>query len=312
MTHATPPPASILDGIIPTEQVNPRTTDIDQMDSVRLMETINAEDALVAAAVAKAIPAIATVVDRIAAGFQNGGRLLYFGAGTSGRLGVLDASECPPTFGADPEQVQGVIAGGDIALRNAVEGAEDDEAAGSMDCLALKPTQHDVIVGLSASGHAPYVTGVVNAARSAGAYTAAITCHGGSALAALVDQAIVVAVGPEVVAGSTRMKAGTAQKLVLNMLSTGAMIQTGKTMGNLMVDVQPTNGKLKIRARRLVAQLGGVSETEAEAFLSQTAHQVKPAVLMARFRLSAAEAEKALKSAGGKLKAALKQPESNQ
>lgn len=297
--------ANPLAGVIPTEQVNPATVDIDLLDTETLLRRINAEDARVAAAVAAAIPQIAPVVDRIAQAFEAGNRLFYFGAGTSGRLGVLDASECPPTYGAPPEQVQGIIAGGDIALRQAVEGAEDDPEAGRKDAAAAGLRAGDVAVGISASGGAPYVVAAMEEARSRGCFTAGITCHGGSRLAQVVDQAIVAEVGPEVIAGSTRMKAGTAQKLILNMLTTAAMVQSGKTYQNLMVDVQPTNRKLRERACRIVAALAGVSMAEARQALDVCGFQVKPAVLVACAKISVAEAQARLRAASGKLRRAL-------
>lgn len=294
-----------LHSVIPTEQVNPRTTDIDLLSTEAVLRKINAEDQQVALAVEQAIPQITLVVDAIKTAFENGHRLFYFGAGTSGRLGVLDASECPPTYGAPPELVQGIIAGGDIALRNAVEGAEDSPEQGEADVRQAGLQAGDVAVGISASGQAPYVVAAMRTAQSLGCFTAGLTCDPDSKLAQAVQQPIVVEVGPEVVAGSTRMKAGTAQKLVLNMLTTGAMIQTGKTFQNLMVDVQPTNLKLKARARRIVAALGNVSVEEAERILEQTAYQVKPAVLIARDRIALPEALDRLKAASGKLRLAL-------
>ena len=294
--------------LVPTEQVNPRTTDIDLLETAAVLQKINDEDRLVSDAVGRAIPQIAQVVDRITGAFQNGGRLFYFGAGTSGRLGVLDASECPPTYGANPEQVQGIIAGGDIALRQAVEGAEDNPDAGQTDVRQAGLTEKDIAVGISASGGAPYVVAAMQEARARGCFTAAITCHAGSKLAQAVDVAMVADVGPEVVAGSTRMKAGTAQKLILNMLTTAAMIQSGKTYENLMVDVQPTNLKLKERARRIVATLAGVSIDEAAAALEASSYAVKPAVLMACDKIALAEAQSRLSATGGKLRPALNPP----
>ncbi len=294
-----------LHSVIPTEQVNPRTMDIDLLSTEEVLRKINAEDQLVALAVEKAIPQIAITVDAIKTAFNKGGRLFYFGAGTSGRLGVLDASECPPTYGAPPELVQGIIAGGDIALRHAVEGAEDSAEQGVLDVQQAGLKANDVAVGISASGQAPYVVAAMQAAEALGCFTAGLTCDPNSKLAQAVRQAIVVEVGPEVVAGSTRMKAGTAQKLVLNMLTTGAMIQTGKTFQNLMVDVQPTNLKLKARARRIVAALGQVSAEEAAAILEETHYQVKPAILMARDKMTQSEALARLKAVSGKLRLAL-------
>ncbi len=297
----------ILQAVIPTEQVNPRTKDIDLLSTENVLRRINEEDKLVAQAVEAAIPQIAVVVDEIKKAFENGHRLFYFGAGTSGRLGILDASECPPTYGAPPSLVQAFIAGGDIALRNAVEGAEDSAEMGRADVEKAGVQAGDVVVGISASGQAPYVVATMEAARVLGGFTAGITCDPGSKLAQAVSQAIVVQVGPEAIAGSTRMKAGTAQKLVLNMLTTGAMIQTGKTYQNLMVDVQPTNLKLKARARRIVAALGGVPIEEAERLLDLTGYQVKPAVLMACAKITLSEAQKRLSAASGKLRVALQQ-----
>lgn len=303
MSAATP--ENPLHSLIPTEQANPRTEDIDQLSTEEVLQRINQEDQGVANAVAQAIPQIAVVVDAIREAFENGGRLFYFGAGTSGRLGVLDASECPPTYGTPPDLVQAFIAGGDIALRQAVEGAEDSEALGRTDVEKAGLRAGDVAIGISASGGAPYVVAAMQAARERGCKTTAITCNSASALAAATDWRIVAHVGPEVVAGSTRMKAGTAQKLILNMLTTGAMIQWGKTYGNLMVDVQPTNRKLKERARRIVATLGHVSLERAEALLTESNHQVKPAILMARLELPFIGVQEKLKQAKGKLRTAL-------
>ncbi len=302
------PSASNPSALIITEQINPRTVDIDLLSTTEVLEKINDEDQQVANAVKQAIPQISRVVDYIVQAFEQGGHLFYFGAGTSGRLGVLDASECPPTYGAPPEQVQGYIAGGDSALRTAVEGAEDSEELGREDLEKAHPRSGDVVVGLSASGRAAYVVGALKAAKAKGCFTACVTCHQQSPLIPWVDQPIVVEVGPEVIAGSTRMKAGTAQKLVLNMLTTAAMIQTGKTYENFMVDVQPTNQKLKERARRIVAALGQVSEDAAQEALEITQGQVKPAILMLRKSLSYSEAMARLKHVSGKLRLALKEP----
>ncbi len=294
-----------IDSLVPTEQINPRTGDIDMLSTVDLLQRINAEDAQVATVVALAIPQIAPVVDAIHQAFQAGYRLFYIGAGTSGRLGVLDASECPPTYGAPPEQVQAIIAGGTIALTQAVEGAEDSADMGEKDIQTAGVRAGDVVVGISASGGAPYVVAALEAAKALGCYTAGITCYADSLLAKIANQAIVAEVGPEVITGSTRMKAGTAQKLILNMLTTAAMIQSGKTYGNLMVDVQPTNLKLRERARRIVAHLSGITMEAADAVLSQTAYQVKPAVLMACGKIPLEAAQQRLTAAGGKLRAAL-------
>jgi N-acetylmuramic acid 6-phosphate etherase len=294
-----------LSSVIPTEQVNPRTEDIDLLPTEAVLRAINAEDRRVADAVEKAIPQIAIVVDEIKKAFENGHRLFYFGAGTSGRLGVLDASECPPTYGAPPTLVQAFIAGGETALRNAVEGAEDSTELGQADAKQAGLQAGDVVVGISASGGAPYVVAAIQAAKAQGCFTAGLTCNPDSTLAKTAHQAIVTEVGPEVIAGSTRMKAGTAHKLVLNMLTTGGMIQIGKTYRNLMVDVQPTNRKLRERARRIVAALGGVSIEAAEGILEETDYQVKPAILMACGKMPLAEACRQLKAVSGKLRAAL-------
>lgn len=302
-------PMSVIDlGLVPSEQVNPRTVEIDRLSTTEMLALINADDQSVAHVVGQAIPSIAVVVDRVTHALRSGGRLFYVGAGTSGRLGVLDASECPPTYGTPPHWVQGVIAGGDAALRSAIEGAEDDPEQGRADMARLQVNEKDVVVGISASGGAAYVVAAMEAANAKGAFTAAVTGYAESRLAQVVAQPIVVSVGPEVITGSTRMKAGTAQKLVLNMMTTGAMVQLGKTYQNLMVDVQPTNQKLHERARRLVSALGGVSVEQADELLAQTGHQVKPAVLMARQPgLSVEQAQAKLAQAQGKLRRALEQ-----
>lgn len=305
MASDCPKADELLYGVIATEQVNPRTRDIDLLSTADILTRINAEDQTVAVAVGKVIPQIVPVVDKIAQAFLKHGHLFYFGAGTSGRLGVLDASECPPTYGVASDLVQGFIAGGDTALRKAVEGAEDSEQEGLEDVRRCGAKTGDVVVGISASGHAPYVHGVLKQARAQGAYAVALTGHHQSRLIALADAAIVVDVGPEVVAGSTRMKAGTAQKLVLNMLTTAAMIQTGKTYENLMVDVQPTNSKLKARAERLVAALAGVDTETARITLVATGYQVKPAVVMLCAKIGVDEARRRLAIVNGKLRPAL-------
>lgn len=291
--------------LIPTEQLNPATGDIDLLSTEGVLRCINQQDAQVAEAVAKAIPQIGVVVDRIVRALQGEGHLFYFGAGTSGRLGVLDASECPPTYGTPPEWVQAFIAGGDPALRNAIEGAEDSLESGVQDLNTANPQPGDVVVGISASGRAAYVVGALQAAREKGCFTVALTCNPGAEFVAMVDQPIIVAVGAEVIAGSTRMKAGTAQKLVLNMLTTATMIQLGKTFSNWMVDVQPTNNKLKQRATRMVSALAEVSEQEAADALRITHFQVKPAVVMLKLRMSHTQALRHLQIHGNKLRQAL-------
>lgn len=261
-----------------TETRNPRTTHIDTMSTLDQLRAINFEDHTAVDAVEAALPQIAPVVDRIVRGMKEGGRLIYAGCGTSGRLGVLDASECPPTYGVDPDLVIGVIAGGDHALRNAVEGAEDSREAGlaAMAGLVLRP--QDVVVGISAAGGAAFVLGAVEAAKKAGSAAVALTCNPDTPLERACDFAIVVRTGPEAVTGSTRMKAGTAQKLVLNMLSTCAMIQTGKVRENLMINVRPSNQKLRDRAARIVCQLAPVTREQAENALERSGWDVARAL----------------------------------
>lgn len=291
--------------LFPTEQVNANTRDIDQLSVEALLTRMNAEDQDVPKAVAKAIPEISKTVDAIVKAFRGGHKLFYIGAGTSGRLGVLDASECVPTFNTPPELVQGIIAGGDTALRHPVEGAEDSFEDGEKDIAEAGVSAGDVVVGLSASGFAPYVQGAVIAAKNRGCFTGAITCYAGSKLAGLVDAAMVIPVGPEVIAGSTRLKAGTAQKLVLNMLTTGAMIQIGKTYENLMVDVKPTNDKLRARATRIVSTLANVSPEEAWQALQDSQMQVKPAIVMLVKNCDLPTAQGYLEETGGKLRPVL-------
>lgn len=261
-------------GKLQTELRNPRTMHIDRLDTLEMLRCIHAEDLQAVEAVGAVLPQIAPVIDRIAAGMAQGGRLIYTGCGTSGRLGVLDASECPPTYGVEPGLVIGVIAGGDHALRNAIEGAEDSRPAGraALEPLALQP--QDVVVGLSAAGGAAFVLGCVEYARERGCATVAITCNPDTPLQAACDYAIVPLTGPEAVTGSTRMKAGTAQKLILNMLSTCAMIRTGRVKENLMINVRPTNVKLHARAIRILRQLHGCTEEQAEQALAQAQNDV--------------------------------------
>jgi N-acetylmuramic acid 6-phosphate etherase len=262
---------------VSTERRNPRAASLGRMSTAEILSLMNAEDATVAASVAGALPAIERAVEAIAAAFARGGRLRYVGAGTSGRLGVLDASEAPPTFGVDADLVHGVIAGGDGALRRSIEGAEDDPGAGERDIAAVT-RPGDVVVGISASGTARYVVAALTRARALGAATACVTCVDGSPLARGADMPIVVDVGPEILAGSSRLKAGTATKLVLNMLSTAAMIRSGRTKGDLMVDLRPTNEKLRARAIRMVRDELGVSEAEARAKLDAAAWSVRRAI----------------------------------
>ena len=288
-----------------TEQPNPASAAIDTLPAEDALRIINREDRQVADAVGLEIPRIARAVDAIVAALERGGRLFYIGAGTSGRLGVLDASECPPTFSVPPEMVQGIMAGGEAALSRATETTEDDPAIGVRDLLARGFRANDVLVGLAASGRTPYVLGAVAEAKRMGAVTVGISCTPDSELARAVAIAITPLVGPEVVAGSTRLKAGTAQKLVLNMLSTGAFIRLGYVYGNLMVNVQPKNTKLVDRARRIVAQASGVSYERAGQLLDVAGNSVRTAILMAKTGLGRPEAEQRLSESGGRLAQAL-------
>lgn len=263
-----------------SERRNPGSTDIDLMSSAEIVACMNTEDRTVADAVAAEAPAIAAAVDRIVAAFEAGGRLVYIGAGTSGRLGVLDASECPPTFSVPPGMVVGIIAGGDRALRTSVEAAEDDEATGAADLDAIDLTPRDVVVGIAVSGRTPYVVGALRHAKALGASTVALSCNPGSLIASIADIAIAPVVGPEVVAGSTRLKSGTAQKMVLNMLSTASMIRIGKTWGNLMVDVTISNRKLADRAEGILREATGCDAGEARRLLRESGGSVKLAILM--------------------------------
>jgi len=294
----------MLDKLL-TEQANPASAAIDALSTEDALRIINAEDRRVAEAVGAEIPAIARAVDAIVAAFEQGGRLFYIGAGTSGRLGVLDASECPPTFGVSPDLVQGIIAGGVAALHQATEASEDDPAAGARDLLARGFAARDVLVGIAASGRTPYVLGAVAEARRLGAVTVGVSGTPDSELARAAAIAITPLTGPEVVAGSTRMKAGTAQKLVLNMLTTGAFIRMGYVYGNLMIHVQPRNAKLVARARRIVEQAAGVAPERAAELLATSGGRVPLAILMGKIGLGRAEAEQRLAEAGGRLSQAL-------
>jgi N-acetylmuramic acid 6-phosphate etherase len=293
-----------LDGLL-TEQVNPASADIDRRSTAELLEVIHREDCQVAPAVEREIPHIAEAVDRIAGLIRADGRLFYIGAGTSGRLGVLDAAECPPTFHVPPELVQGIIAGGEAALARATEATEDDPEAGRRDLVARGFSGRDALVGIAASGRTPYVLGAVAAARELGALTVGISCTPDSELSRAAEIAITPLVGPEVIAGSTRMKAGTATKLVLNMISTAVMIRLGHVYGNLMVNVQPKNSKLEDRARRIIASAAGVSGEQAGELLNQSGRDVKTAIVMSRLNLDRAAAEARLAAADGRISEAL-------
>ncbi|HEX4415533.1 MAG TPA: N-acetylmuramic acid 6-phosphate etherase [Lacipirellulaceae bacterium] len=290
-----------------TEARNPASEDLDGLTAQQIVQLINAEDAKIAAAVAEQSDAIAQAIDVIADRLENGGRLIYTGAGTSGRLGVLDASECPPTFNTQPWQVVGLIAGGYTALTTAVEGAEDNPDLGAQDLKKLNLSKGDVLVGIATSGRTPYVMGGLQYAQSIGAFTVGVSCNRDSQMAAHCNIDIAVVVGPEVVSGSTRMKAGTATKMVLNMLSTGAMIRLGKTFGNLMVDLRASNTKLFDRARRIVRAVTQLSPSESERLLNECNGEVKTAIVSYDRGVSADEARQLLGASHGHLRSALQQ-----
>ncbi len=287
-----------------TEARNPGSEKIDSLSTVEMLTLINGEDASVANAVRAELPHIARAVDAIVERFAAGGRLFYIGAGTSGRLGVLDASECPPTFSVSPALFQGIIAGGDSALRRSSEQSEDSPEQGANDLAAAEFLPGDTLVGIAASGRTPYVLGAMSHAKTLGALTISLTCVPQSEMGSVADISIAPVTGPEVLTGSTRMKAGTATKLVLNMLSTGVMIRSGATYGNLMVNVQPTNAKLVNRARRIIRAATGCDEATA-ARLLQEAGNVKAGIVMQMLSVDLAEAEERLVTAGGSLRAAL-------
>jgi N-acetylmuramic acid 6-phosphate etherase len=284
-----------------TEARNPASEHLDQLSTLEMLEVMNDEDAKVAAAVRAELPNIALAVDAIAGRFGRGGRLFYIGAGTSGRLGVLDASECPPTFSVSADLVQGLIAGGDRALRLSSEHSEDSREEGARDLAAAGFAEDDTLVGIAASGRTPYVLGAMEYATEIGALTVGLSCVPGSAVAQAADIAITPATGPEVLTGSTRMKAGTATKLVLNMLSTGVMVKTGATFGNLMVNVRPTNAKLVDRAERIIAAATGCDMETAARLLEESGGSVKTAIVMAKLGLKREAAEAKLAKVDGVL-----------
>lgn len=288
-----------------TEARNPATLEIDRWSTREIVRKINEEDQTVAAAVATQLDAIAQAVDRIVASLLAGGRLFYVGAGTSGRLGVLDAAECPPTFGTDPQLVQAVMAGGERAWSQANEGAEDDEAAGEADLRARGLTSRDVVVGITASGRTPYVIGALKYAGGVGATTIGLACNPNPPIAAYTQVAIVPVTGPEVIMGSTRMKAGTAQKMVLNMLSTVTMIRLGKVYSNLMVDMRSTNEKLRRRSVRMIELATGASEEECHQALAAAGGESKVAIVTLLAAVDAAVARRALEQAQGRVREAL-------
>ena len=296
--------ASDLDRLL-TEQPNPASADLDTKSSLEIARIINAEDAKVAAAVEAALPQIARALDWIAEALASGGRLIYVGAGTSGRIAALDAAECPPTFNTPPKTVQFVLAGGSKALSAGVEGVEDSAAIGRRDIGKRKASRKDVVVGIAASGRTPYTIAAVQAARRSGAKTIAITCNADSPLEAAAEFAIVVATGPEVVAGSTRMKAGTAEKMVLNMLSTGAMVRLGFVYGNLMVNVQGMNSKLAERSVTILQRALGTDRDAARRLLKSARNNLPAAIVMAKAGVPRTLAEKALKLRHGHVRSAI-------
>lgn len=289
-----------------TEQRNPNSMHVDSLSALEIVQLMNEEDKQVPLAIEKCLPQIAQAVECIVAAFQQGGRLVYIGAGTSGRLGVLDASECPPTFGVSPEMVKGIIAGGERALRHPIEGAEDSKAQAVVDLQTIEFSSKDVLVGIAASGRTPYVIGALEYAKSLGSVTVSIASNPNSAMANIVDIAIDTVVGPEVLTGSSRLKSGTAQKLVLNMLTTASMILMGKCYQNLMVDVQASNEKLKARAIRIVMQATDCDKALAEETLKQADQNAKLAIMMILSGLDRAQAEALLEKHQGKLQLALK------
>jgi N-acetylmuramic acid 6-phosphate etherase len=292
-----------------TEARNQDSEGIDRLSAREIVALMNAQDAIAVAAVAAEGDSIARAIDLAADHFQRGGRLIYVGAGTSGRLGVLDAAECPPTFSTPPAMVVGLIAGGHAALTRAIEGAEDHAEHGARDLEAIDVGPSDLLVGITTSGRTPYVLGAVRVAKEKGTFTVGVACNRPSLLGELVDLEIAPLVGPEVIAGSTRLKAGTATKLVLNMISTGAMVRIGKTFGNRMIDLKPTNEKLRIRSRRILRELAGVDDTQAAEYERQTSGRLKPALVCALAGVSAADAQALLDAHGGQVREAVRAAE---
>ncbi|HAQ08852.1 MAG TPA: N-acetylmuramic acid 6-phosphate etherase [Bacillus bacterium] len=288
-----------------TEQQNPKTLNIDLMTTEDIITVINQEDTLVPNVIARQVPVIAEVVDRIIAAFKQGGRLIYVGAGTSGRLGIIDASECPPTFGTDPGLIVGVIAGGKEAMTEAIEGVEDDTQQGKADMEDISVSANDIVIGIAASGRTPYTIGALENAKQLGALTVSIVCSKDSEMEKISDYTIAAVVGPEVITGSTRMKAGTAQKLILNMLTTASMVKMGKVYGNLMVDVQMTNEKLHSRAANIVKMATGASDEEARAAIKEQNYHTKAAILQIITGLQGTEAKSLLEKHDGYLREAI-------
>jgi N-acetylmuramic acid 6-phosphate etherase len=290
-----------------TEARNPASEQLDGLSALEIVRLMNREDATIAAAVSRVDTAIATAIDQIVERMNRGGRLLYMGSGTSGRLGVLDAAECPPTFNTDPAQVVGIIAGGYGALVRSIEGAEDVPDLARNDLTAHQLSPHDVLVGIATSGRTPYVVEGLRYAREIGAYAIGLSCNDNSELVAAADLMITPVVGPEILSGSTRMKAGTATKMVLNMLTTGTMVRLGKTYGNLMVDLRATNEKLTDRSRRIVKAVTELSDAECQQLLDKCGGEVKTAIVMHQTNCSAAAARSWLEKNGGHLRRALKE-----
>lgn len=291
--------------LLDTEGINENSLNIDSMNIADVLKTINEEDKKVAQVIEEELPAITRAVEAICPKIQVGGRLIYVGAGTSGRLGVLDASECPPTYGVEPGLVVGLIAGGEKALRYAIEGAEDDGEQAVKDLEAIRFTPKDALVGLAASGRTPYVLAALAYAKTLGAVTVSVSCVKDAEVSQVAQYPIEAVVGPEVVTGSTRMKAGTAQKMILNMISTTLMIQAGKVYGNLMVDVQATNAKLIVRAERIITTTTGLGKEEAKLLFEESGHSVKTAIVMAKKKTSRREAEALLEKHQGRIARAL-------
>lgn len=295
-----------MEKIIQTERRNPDSINIDLMLPLKIVEIMNQEDKKVALAVEKELDNIAKAVELISESFLNGGNLLYFGAGTSGRLGILDASECPPTFSAPEDMVRGYIAGGDRAIKTSIEGAEDNFESGENDLVNSGAKPRDVITGISASGNAPYIQGVLSKAKSLNIKTIGIVCNTDAKIKQYSDIFICPVVGPEVITGSTRLKSGTAQKMVLNMLTTASMIRIGKTYENYMIDVNSTNKKLKDRAIRIVSEIAEIPQEEAQKFLDRSGFRVKLAIIMALSGMNIEEAENILNNSGGRLRKVFK------
>jgi N-acetylmuramic acid 6-phosphate etherase len=300
----TPSLYTTISGLL-TEQRNPSTMNLDSLPTEGILRAINAQDKLVPVAVEREIPYIAQAVDLVVEALTNGGRLIYVGAGTSGRLGVVDASECPPTFGTDPDQVVGLIAGGHAAMFRSQEGAEDNIEQGARDIEALNVSHHDVVCGIAASRRTPYVVAAVNRARELGARTLYVTTNPRKEFDIPVDVAICPEVGPEALMGSTRMKSGTAQKLVLNMITTSAMVKLGKVYENMMIDLQLTNKKLEERSKRIVMLATGVEYAGAADVLQRAGGHVKTAIVMIKAGVDAAEAKRRIAEAGGFVRGAI-------